>query len=124
MPYEIVREHRGTYKRFWGTVTPNEFLDSVIAFHNDPHFERFRYTINDFTETEHLVLSDSLIEDTAAMTVGSSFTNPYIRILAITTNPIIIDIARKYDQVTKAEPVIIFPTLQQARDWLEVAKHS
>lgn len=123
MPYEIVRENRGAYKRFWGVVTPREFLDAVIAFHCDPHFERFRYSIQDFTETAHLSLTDSHIEDAAAITVGASFTNPHIRFLAVTTDPGIIGMARKYDQVTRTEPILIFPTLGEARHWVESTRH-
>jgi hypothetical protein len=124
MPYEIVREDRGAYKRFWGVVTPTEFLDSLIAFHSDPHFERFRYTIQDFTETAHLSLTESHIEDAAAICVGASFTNPNIRILAVTTDPGIIGMAKKYDQVTRTDPILIFPTLDEARHWVATSRRT
>lgn len=118
MPYEIIRETRGAYKRFWGIVTPQEFLDSVRNFHNDQHFETVRYSINDFTETERFELSDSHIDDTAAINVGAAFSNPNVRILAVTCDARIIGMARKYDQITKAAPILIFPTLAEARRWL------
>ena len=118
MPYEIIRETKGAYKRFWGIVTPREFLESVKNIHNDPHFETIRYSINDFSDTERFELSDSHIDDTAAINVGASFTNPNMRILAVTINPKIIGMARQYDQITRAEPILIFPTLIEARKWL------
>lgn len=119
MPYEITREPRGAYKRFWGIVTPAEFLESVRNFHNDPYFETIRYTINDFTETESFVMADTHIDDTAAINLGSSYTNPRIKVLAVTTDPIIIAMAKKYDQLNQHAPILICATLQEAREWLQ-----
>lgn len=118
MPYEIVREPRGVHKRFWGMVTPGEFLDSVKSFHNDPHFDSVRYTINDFSDVEGFVMEETHIEQTAAINVGAAYTNPNIRVIVVTRDPRIIGLTKKYDQLTGAEPVAIFPDLQQARHLL------
>ena len=118
MPYEIVREPRGAYKRFWGVVTPDEFLESVSKFHNDRFFETIRYTINDFSAAERFELSDTHIVDTASINIGSTYTNPNVSILAVTISPMIIGMAKKYDQLTNTAPILIFSTLEQARAWI------
>jgi hypothetical protein len=84
MPYEITREPLGVHKRFWGVVTVAEFMASVREFHSEPHFERMRYTINDFSQTERFALNEGPIEDTAAVNLGANFTNPRYRVLAVT----------------------------------------
>lgn len=119
MPYAIVREKLGAHKRFWGVVTPEEFLESVERFHSDPFFENIRYTINDFTATESFVLSESHIEDAAAINIGSAATNARITVLAVTTNPLIIGMAKKYDQLHLSTPILIFATLEEARAWIK-----
>ncbi|MEY5099099.1 MAG: hypothetical protein RJA36_1818 [Pseudomonadota bacterium] len=121
MPYEIIREPHGVYKRFWGVVTPGEFLASVRGFHSDPQFEHIRYTINDFSATESFAMGEGAIEDTAAINIGASYVNSRYRILAVTEDPVIIGMARKYDAVSDMPPILVFPTLLDARQWLSAS---
>ena len=121
MPYEIIREPHGVHKRFWGVVTAGEFLASVVGFHSDPQFERIRYTINDFSATERFAMSEGAIEDTAAINIGASYMNSKYRILAVTEDPVIIGMAKKYDAVSDSLPILIFPTLLDARQWLHAS---
>jgi hypothetical protein len=120
MPYEIIREPRGVHKRFWGVVTAKEFLASVVNFHSDPHFEHIRYTINDFSAVEHFSMQTPSIEDTVAVNIGATHTNSNYRILAITVDPVIVAMARKYDTLSQLPPILVFPTLADARQWLLV----
>ena len=119
MPYEIIREPQGIHKRFWGIVTADEFLSSVGQFHSDPRFENIRYTINDFSETEAFTMGEGGILDTAAINIGATFVNPKYRILAVTSDPVIIAMARKYDQITQMPPILLFATLTEALDWVQ-----
>lgn len=121
MPYEIIREPQGIHKRFWGVVTAGEFLSSVGKFHSDPRFENIRYTINDFAATESFVMGESGILDTAAINIGATFVNPKYRILAVTEDPTIIAMAKKYDELTGLPPILVFATLAEARQWLQAA---
>ncbi len=52
MPFEIVWEPRGVYKRFWGFVTDAEFIRSVKAAQEDPRFDDIHYNINDYLAVE------------------------------------------------------------------------
>lgn len=119
MPYEIIREPQGVYKRFWGVVTPAEFLASVHEFHNDTHFESIRYTINDFLATEHFLMPESAIEDVAAINLGATFVNQKIKIAAITTDSVIIGMARKFAEISQSYPVKMFTSLDEARAWVK-----
>lgn len=117
MPYEIIREPRGVWKRFRGVVTPEEFFASVRDFHNDPRFETLLYSINDFTDAEQFVLSEAQVEYTAAVNIGSVMQNSTVRIIGISTNPQIIGLAAHYDRLT-GRPILIFPTIAAARAWI------
>lgn len=119
MPYEIIREPQGAYKRFWGVVTPAEFLASVHEFHSDPHFESIRYTINDFLATEHFRMPESAIEDVAAINLGASFVNQKIKIAAVTTDSVIIEMARKFAEISQSYPTQLFASLDEARNWVQ-----
>lgn len=122
MPYEIIREARGMHKRFWGVVTAQEFLASVVNFHNDPEFENIRYTINDFSAVEHFSMPVRSIEDTVAVNIGATYMNAQYRILAVTVDPVIVGMARKYDMLSQLPPILIFPTLADARQWLQTQR--
>jgi hypothetical protein len=60
------------------------------------------------------------IEDTVAVNIGATHTNSNYRILAITVDPVIVAMARKYDTLSQLPPILVFPTLADARQWLLV----
>jgi len=61
------------------------------------------------------------ILDTAAINIGATFVNPQYRILAVTVDPVIIAMARKYDQITQMPPILLFATLAEAREWVQAS---
>lgn len=118
MPYELTREPKGIHKRFWGAVTPDEFVATVRELHNDPNIQSYLYSINDFTDVTSFEIPGTVLDDVAAIHIGSTKTNPRLRIIGISTNPALIALARQYDQLSGIAPFLIYPTLGEARQWI------
>ncbi len=118
MPYQIIREKQGTYKRFWGVVTAEEFLASVAKFHSDPEFESIRYTINDFTDCESFYMPSGNILDVAAINLGATRINQKVKIAAVTVDETIIRMADEFAELSQSYPIRIFSTLDDARAWV------
>lgn len=121
MGYELTWESRGAVKRFFGHVTGNDVLQSVINVESDERFDRLRYVINDFLEATGLTVSASELDEIAAIDGAAALVNRNIRIAIVTTNPEIISASDQYAKSPmNAYPTRIFPTVNEARTWLGV----
>ena len=117
MPYVIVRESKGSYKKFSGYVTHAEFLQSIFDNNNDPDFDRMRYAINDFLDVQDHSVNIDHVNTAVVHGLGASFTNAKIKLAIVTIDPKICTLVRLYSSHVKY-PVKIFSTLSNARDWI------
>ncbi len=122
MTCKIVWEHKGVCKRLSGHVSADEFVRSVETIQADPRFDDIRYVINDFSAvTSHELDEDRLIE-LAAIQYGAQASNPQVRAVYVGTDP---QLTQRLESILLEGPqppvyrVTLFPTLPQARDWLQ-----
>ena len=120
MSHELIWEAEGVHKRFWGDLTGNELAETVetVAAHRD--FDTLRFILNDFLGVAtHDIDSDSLERITISR-LGSRFTNPRIRVLLVTRNPALFNLAdvTKPGSFPATNETKGFETLGEAREWL------
>ena len=116
MPFEIFREPKGAYKRYFGHISAKEYLDSVMANQSDPDYDRMRYSINDFLGiTGHSIQGDDVTKF-AAFGIGAAYINPAIKIAIVTNDPQVRELASRFTHLTKYQ-LQFFDTLALARQW-------
>ena len=117
MPYQVVWEPKGVVKHVSGDVTPQEFMQSIVAVQNDPRFDSARYSINSFVDAQALQITESDIHMYAATSIGAAVSNPNIRICIVASDPAIIALIAVY---TKLSPykTVFFESISEARAWL------
>lgn len=121
MSYEIIWEPRGVIKRFWGHVTSNDLVQSVVEIEMDARFDTLRYCINDFLGITGISSSQQDVEDISVIDKGASLTNPRIKIAVVATSPEVISLANEYANTSlNSYPTKIFSSLDDAGSWLAV----
>lgn len=75
MPYSIVREAKGVYVKWSGTVTSADFIRAVHEVNNAPDFSLHRYVINDTLECSGIDLTERTKEDAIAGAIGAHISN-------------------------------------------------
>lgn len=109
----------GVVKRFFGPVTGQDILDSVIETEASVDFDRLRWVINDFLAATSVTVTVDELDEIAAIDRAAAQSNPYIRIAVVATQPSIIEAARHYaESPMNRYPTRIFPTLPEAHAWL------
>lgn len=122
MGYEIIWEsgggQSGAYKRFFGHLSEQEFLDATLAIESDPRFDSMQFAINDFLGVSSFAVSEKSVRMLSAIDNGAALTNPNIRIAVVTTNPQVEALAHIYATAYRPFPVAVFPDLDAAHDWI------
>jgi hypothetical protein len=120
MAYHIYRQPKGVYKKFSGYVTAREFFESMIRVYEDPDFERFVFSINDFSEITGFSVGEKDMRTFAAHRLGAAFTAK-IFVAIVTDDPKLASSISSYQLMTRSSntPTEIFPTLEQALIWLK-----
>ncbi len=119
MSYEIIWEPHGVIKRFFGHVTSNDLVQSVVEIEMDARFDTLRYCINDFLGITGISSSQRDVEEISVIDKGASFTNPRINIAVVTTSPMVISLANEYaNSSLNSYPTKIFSSLDDAGSWL------
>ncbi len=122
MAYEIVWESRGAYKRYFGHVTDEELMQSLIKIESDPRFDDIRYVINDFLEVEGFAVSEDSVRVLSALDNAAASSNPNIRIAIVATDLQIQALAELYaGSPLNVYPTDIFLNSGAARAWLASA---
>lgn len=122
MGYSLEWECSGVVKRYHGQVNAAELVEPVVSTQSDARFDQLRYVINDFLGVQGMACTQDDIDVIAAHDMGAAVTNPNIRIAMVTCQPDVIALIQRYLQATgEVYPTRIFPTLAEARAWLEVS---
>jgi len=87
MPYLLIWEHDGVYKKFTGVVTGDELLRSVNEVANDMQFGKARYEVSDYLGAESTEFSQDALNEVRAVRIGSFQRNPRIRVAIVTHDP-------------------------------------
>lgn len=121
MPHAILWEKNGVIRKFNGTISGEEILQSNFDLQAHPKFGDLKYIINDFTSvTEHNIelghakayaVSDDVISDTKYE----------LKIAIIVIQEDLIDLARYYkSQMTNMYfDCEIFESEKNAHQWIE-----
>ena len=119
MSYEVHWEPQGAVKRFWGVVSSNDVIRSVIETEADARFDSLRFVINDFVAVSQITFDAHDVDDIAAMDLGASRTNPAIRIAIVAVTADVIALAHQYaNSPLNVYPTKIFATMDEARAWV------
>lgn len=119
MSYEVHWEPRGAIKRFWGRVSSQDMIRSVVETEADARFDSLRYVINDCREVDQIAFSSEDVSNVSAMDLGASRTNPAIRIAVVATMAELIAFAEQYaNSALNVYPTRIFATMEDARAWV------
>jgi len=118
MPFEIVWEPHGLYKKYTGCVTGQDVIQSVEATMGDERFDELLYTLNDYLDVTGLDMGASAIDQVVAYALGAHVQRPKGRIAIAATHPLVIGMIQKFSSVQgDGYPIAIFSTLAEARDW-------
>ena len=90
--------------------------------HSDVRFDSLRYVINDFLAVQGMACTQDDIDVIAAHDMGAAVTNPNVRIAMVTREPEVVALIQRYVRAAgEVYPTRIFPTLAEARAWLEAS---
>ena len=118
MPYRIVTEPRGVYKKYTGHVTGQQFLEAVQQVNASSDFETFRYVINDFTECDAFDLSAGMADEAVAAAIGAQASNPTFVAAFVARDEGILKSLASMAQIAQAYlRVAVFESLTEARQW-------
>lgn len=117
MSYSIIRESKGSYKKFSGHVTGAELLQSVFENIGDPDFDQMRYTINDLLDIESHAITAKSLDIAFTNGLRAAQRNPTRRVAVVTNDPLIQQHICAYlnqdQQLTE-----VFDQLKNARNWV------
>ena len=120
MPFEIMLEQSGAYRRFYGFVTASEFEQSIKNLHNELRFDTLKYSIDDFLGVQGHEITKTDITMLIALGIGASFSNPDIRIATVTNDEGIMGFMQSYASFQlKPSHFEIFPSIAHARIWIK-----
>jgi len=118
MPFEVTWTDRGYYKRVYGAVSGEDFLQSITTVQNHPEFDRLRFGINDFLGASAINIKPVDIDLYAATSIGAALSNPRMHIAIVATDPRIIAMVREYARLAPF-PTEFFVTVDAARQWVQ-----
>jgi hypothetical protein len=123
MGYEIQWEApAGVVKRHFGRVSGKELLEGVLGVEGDPRFDGLLYVINDFLACTAVDVTESELEEIAAIDKAAYALNPRIRIAVVATHPEAMAAGSAYAKSSlNSYETRLFATMTEARRWLNQA---
>jgi hypothetical protein len=107
----------GIYTSFSGPVTSADLLQHVVRVGSDPRFDQLRFSILDFSDATDEV-DDAELTAVYAHMIGQRHANDRVRVAAITTDASVIAHIERFPlTIALREPIRIFATANEARDW-------
>lgn len=87
MPFDLVWETRGVFRKYFGDFTAEEFLRSFRIVHGDERFDGLRYVINDFLAVEKIAVSETSVRLPTRANIASTMPNLLTRGRAVAVEP-------------------------------------
>ncbi len=84
MPYSLIWEPGGVYKKFNGVVTGAELLQSVGEVSMDYRFASAQYEVSDYLDAVSTDFSQDALNEVRAVRIGSFMSNPRIKVAIVT----------------------------------------
>lgn len=119
MPYSLVWEPHGVYKKFCGCVSGEELLQSVREVATDIRFGALRFEVSDYLETERTEFSQDALNEVRAVRIGSFMNNPAMKVAIVTLDS---EIQQRIYSTIAARLTLhqtkVFNSLPDANAWL------
>jgi hypothetical protein len=121
MPFELLWEPKGLYRRSYGTLTAADALAFRYAVSGDPRLDALKYVIIDCIDA---VAGDDLTQammgQLAAFNRGIAATNPRIRAAVVSTDETIKSLIDMYRETGLGTyPIRQCSTVMEARQWID-----
>ncbi|MBI4692462.1 MAG: hypothetical protein HY749_00385 [Gammaproteobacteria bacterium] len=124
MPHSFTWEPHVATVRFTGFVSGAEFIAGARTLGADPRFDTLYYVVNDFSAvTDHAIDGPDILEELGAISLGSRWTNPRLRVLVVTTDERI----RRFAEALSSAPYEethakhVFESCFELDEWLRAA---
>ena len=89
---------------------------------SDERFEDLRFAITDYRDVEVYETSPQAIEETAALHIAPLLTNPKILLASVATDERVVAAIQHFISLDFiSQPYQVFPTMEEARAWIENA---
>jgi hypothetical protein len=122
MPYSLVWEPGGVYKKFNGVVTGAELLQSVIEVSMDTRFIKAQFEVSDYLDAVNTDFSQDALNEVRAVRIGSFMRNPRIKVAIVTHDS---EIQQRIYSTIAARLTLhqtkVFKAIADANTWLERA---
>jgi hypothetical protein len=120
MPYKIVWENAGVYRRYFGDVSIADRRSSLDLISGDRRFDELRYALTNYLDVQAYETTPSATAEIAAMHIGPLFTNPDILIVAVAQREDILSAITDFQRLGFVRaPYRVFATEDAARAWIE-----
>jgi hypothetical protein len=122
MGYELKWEApAGVVKRHFGPVSGKELLEAILRIEGDRRFDGLLYVLNDFSDCTAVGVTESELEEIAAIDKAAYALNPRIRIAVVATHPEALAAGKAYANSTlNSYETRLFDSMAEARRWLEL----
>ena len=122
MPYAIIHEAQGILVKWRGHASSADVVRMQEQAHANPNYERFRYSIHDFSECVGFSCDLADMEYSAAIDAAAARINQRVKVAVVTNLPEVLQAAQAYwDNGLSPYPIRTFSTLEDARTWVAVA---
>lgn len=119
MPYRLTWEPGGVVRQYFANVTIAERRESFEAICSDDRFDALRFSITDYRDVLVYEVTPEATAEIAALHVGPLTTNPRIRMAAVATRADIVAAIQDFiGHGFTLSPYRVFPTPEQAREWI------
>lgn len=119
MPYDLSWEPGGVVRRYVGDVTVAERGRSFEQICGDVRFDSLHFVITDYLGVTRYEVTHEATEEIAALHVAPLATNPRIAIVAVATDPVVLDAIAHFKSLDFVDvPYQVFATEALARAWL------
>ena len=119
MPYTLIWEPDGVYKKFTGLVTGAELVHSVNEVAYDMRFAKARYEVSDYLSADSTDFSQDALNEVRAVRIGSFQSNPRIKVAIVTLNT---EIQQRIYSTIAARLTLhqtkVFSTVDDANEWV------
>lgn len=119
MPYSLIWEPHGVYKKFAGRVTGTELVRSVNEVAHHIKFADAHYEVSDYLGAEATDFSQDALNEVRAIRIGSFSRNPKVRVAIVTLDE---EIQRRIFSTIAARLTLhqtkIFTAVSDANAWL------
>ncbi|MBK8323509.1 MAG: hypothetical protein IPL06_12400 [Betaproteobacteria bacterium] len=122
MPFRTTCERDHLHVEFEGTVSHDEVIDANRVLFEHPRFDSLRHCTCDFTRVTELHVSRELVEYSAALAKGGSYSNARLKLAFSASDPEYRAVINSYIDCVRALAgtwdIRLFGCPKEARGWL------